>query len=355
MRSRSLLAVVALLVAGMAFTAGIRSGRVNAQDDATLTAAVVSGSCDSPGDVAGELRDLAPAEGGVLTSFTRIDLAIDELTGGDYAVVVSSNGDTVACGDISGNAQDVYVPVVATSDAGYSGIAWLHARDPQTQVSLFVAQGLGGSASSNNGTVEPPSDETPQPPSEDTPTPKAQVKPTRTPKAKASPTQESTGEVTTYKSPTYGYTMDYDATWTNVEESTNPTDNGPQDFLHLFNGASHALLFSNAADDNLPMDQVPDIMQGRLESDSTVSNVEVRTDDNGDEIKSSDDDSAIVAFNFTWTSQNGQTVDLYDYYHVYRLPGQQAVVIFLNEGPQQAYDQQGPVREKLENSITIPS
>jgi predicted histidine transporter YuiF (NhaC family) len=56
MRNRSLLAVVVMLMAGMVFTTGIGTGRVNAQDDVPLTASVVSGSCDSPGDTVGDLR-----------------------------------------------------------------------------------------------------------------------------------------------------------------------------------------------------------------------------------------------------------------------------------------------------------
>ncbi|MEA2586587.1 MAG: hypothetical protein QOF33_4672 [Thermomicrobiales bacterium] len=352
MRNRSLLAVVVMLVVGMAFTAGIGSGAVRAQDDAALSAAVVGGSCESPGDVAGELRDLAPAEGGVLTSFTRVDLPIDDLTGAGYAIVVTSDGNTAACGDISGSGNDVYVAVTSQSDAGYGGVAWLHARDAQTQVSLFISQGLGGGGGGdNNNGVEPPSDETPEPPADDTP----EAKPTRTPKAK--PTEETNqgqGEGTTYTSPTFGYTVTYDETWEVVEEQTTPTDNGPQDFLKLTNRTSFAYFYTNGADESFPIEQLPQILQSRLEGGEGITNVEVRTDDNGDEITGSDDTSAWVAFNFTWTNQDGKEFELYDYYHGYKIPGQGAVLIFLNEGLQRAYDQQAPAREALENSINIP-
>jgi len=355
-----LLAVVAMLVLGMAFTAGVKSSRVNAQDGASLTAAIVSGSCDSPGDTAADLRDLTPAEGGVLTSFTRIDIAIEDLTGGGYAVLVSSGGDAAACGDIAGAGNDVYVAVTSLSDAGYGGIGWMHARDAQTQVSLFISQGLGGSsASSDNGSVEPPSDETPEPPAADTPQAKStstpRAKPTSTPRARKSPTAEAnTGKGATYTSPTFGYSMTYDSTWENREETTTPTDNGPQDFLHLFNGTSHAYLFTNGADETFPMDQLPDVLQGRLEGSDAIANVSIRQDDNGNDILQTDESSAIVAFNLTWTNQNGQQFELYDYYHGFKLPGQNAVLIFLNEGLQQSYDQQAAAREKLENSIQLP-
>lgn len=358
-RNRSLLAVVGMLVVGMVFAAGIRSGRVGAQAQASLKAAVVSGSCDSPGDVAGQLRDLVPASGGVLTSFTRVDLAIAKLTGGGYAILVTDNGSAAACGDISGTGSDVYVAVTSRSNAGYGGIAWLHARDPQTQVSLFVSQGLGGASSANTPTnPEPPSDTTPQPPAQNTPkatsTRTPQAKATVTPRPQKSATPGGGGQTTTYTSPTFGYTMTYDATWTVVEAVTNPTSNGPQDLLHLSNKTSAVYLFTNYADETFPMNQIADVLQGRLTSDSSISNVSVRVDSNGNQIRSNDANTAIVAFNLTWTAKDGTQYQLYDYYHCYRLTGKGAVLIFLNEGLQQSYDQQAAARQKLENTITLP-
>jgi hypothetical protein len=352
MRNRSFLAVAVMLIAGMAFTAGIGSGRVDAQDDAALTASVVSGSCDSPGDSAGDLRDLSVAEGGVLTSFSRIDVPIDELTGDGYAIVVSSDGDVAACGDISGSGDDVYVPVTSRSDDGYGGIAWLHAREEQTQVSLFISQGLGGGDGGTN-VVEPPTEDTPEPPTEDTPEPRA----TRTPRSEEpEPTEEPeqpTGE-NVYESPTFGYTVTYDDSWEILEETTTPTDNGPQDFLHMFNNTSHAYFYTNAAAESFPIEQFPDIMLNRAESNENFSNVQVRLDDDGNEIRGSDENSAWIAISFTYTNQDGQSFELYDYYHGYKLPGQEAVVIFLNEGLELAYDIEAPAREALENGLSIP-
>jgi hypothetical protein len=336
-----------MLLAGMAFTAGIGSGRVNAQDDVTLTASVVSGSCDSPGDTAGELRDLTVSEGGAFTSFSRIDVAIDDLTSGGYAIVVASDGEPVACGDISGTGDDVYIAVTSQSDAGYGGIAWLHAREAQTQVSLFISQGLGG-GTGDNGNVEPPAEETPEPPVEDTPEPRA----TRTPDAE--PTEEVPVEGTTYESPTFGYTVTYDDSWQVVDETTTPTDNGPQDFLHLFNNTSHAYFYTNAASEDFPIEQFPNIMLDRAENNPNFSNVQVRLDEDGNEIQGSDDSSAWVAYTATFTNQDGQSFEIYDYFRGYKLPGQPAVLIFLNEGLDLAYDIETPGREALMDSLEIP-
>ena len=343
MRRRSFLALAMMVVAGMVFSAGLGSGRVLAQG-ASLSAVVLSGSCSSPGDAAAELRDPAEAEGGVLTSFTRIDVAIDELTGGNYAIAVSDGGDVVACGDISGSADDVYVAVPSQGSGGYGGVAWLHARDQQTQISLFISPELAGTANAGgDDDVTPPGDDdSTNPPGDDDST---------------QPTDDDStqpGEGTTYTSPTFGYKVTYDESWEKVEEATNPTDNGPQDYLRLFNGTSSAYFYTNAADDDFPMNQVPDVVLSRLQGSSAVSNVEVRVDDNGDEIRSSSEDEAIIAVNFTYTNEDGQTYDVYDYYHAYRVSGQGAILFFLNEGLQRSYDQQAPAREQLEQGIELP-
>jgi hypothetical protein len=288
----------------------------------------------------------------VLTSFSRIDVPIDELPGDGYAVVVSSDGDIAACGDISGSGDDVYVAVTSRSDDGYGGIAWLHARDEQTQVSLFIDQGLGGGDGGDTNGPEPPAEDTPEPPVEDTPEPR----PTRTPRSEEPEPTEEPGPTdgTVYESPTFGYTVTYDESWEELENTTTPTDNGPQDFLHLFNNTSHAYFYTNAAAETFPIDQLPGILLDRAQNNPAFSNVQVRQDEDGNEIQGSDDNSAWIAISFTWTNQDGQSFELFDYYHGYKLPGQAAVLIFLNEGLDLAYDIEAPAREALENGLSIP-
>jgi hypothetical protein len=80
----------------------------------------------------------------------------------------------------------------------------------------------------------------------------------------------------------------------------------------------------------------------------------VRLDDDGNELRGSDEDSAWITISFTYTNQEGQSFDLYEYFHGYKLPGQPAVLIFLNEGLELAYDIEAPTREALENGLSIP-
>ena len=58
-------------------------------------------------NVVADLRPLTVSEGGALTSFTTIDLSIGDLTGGGYAVVAGDPSSPDACGDISGEGDDV--------------------------------------------------------------------------------------------------------------------------------------------------------------------------------------------------------------------------------------------------------
>jgi hypothetical protein len=347
LKSRSLwLAALLLIVSGFVATLGQGA---RAQDDATLTASVVTGSCDDPGDSAGELRDLAVAEGGVLTSFSRVDIPIDEFTSDGYAIEVALDGDTVACGDATGDADDVYVAVKSTTDDGYGGVAWLHARDSQTQVSLFISQGLGGSSLGNVDNPEPPSEETPEPPAEETPEATNTPKAAKTPKATAEPTEEPAGDLTTYESPTWGYSISYDPTvWEEQSNETNPTQNGPQDFLSLFNGSSTVLLYSNAADVGLDVTIVPPILAQNLGSATGVTNVQL-VDQGGDE------NQAWGLIHFTWTSSSsGNSYDYFDYVTIWPIPDQPAVAIFVFEDLQESYDLTTETREGILGTVEMP-
>ena len=150
-----------------------------------------------------------------MTSLTTVDLAIGELTGGGYAVVAGDPAAPDACGELSGQGDDVYVAVSARADSNLGGVAWLHASDYRTRVSLFVGENLNRAPSGSpnddgSGAPEPPADETPVP--------------TATPRASAS---QPAGKTKTYTSPTFGYTVTYDAgVWEITVKSLLATTNG---------------------------------------------------------------------------------------------------------------------------------
>jgi hypothetical protein len=355
MVKRRSLFIAALLLIVSGFVATLGQG-AKAQDDVTLTASVVTGSCDDPGDAAGELRDLAVAEGGVLTSFSRVDVPIDEFTADGYAVVVELDGDTVACGDATGDADDVYVAVKSTSDDGYGGIAWLHARDSQTQVSLFISQGLGGSSLGDIDNPEPPTDETPEPPVDETPEPTKTPKPAKTPKATEEPeqpTEEPTeapaGDLETYESPTWGYSIQYDpAVWEEKANETNATQNGPQDWFVIGSASSTVYLYSVSAPAGLDLTQVSQFPVDVLSGQTGITNVEVV--DQGGEAT-----AAWYLVHFTWTNQSGTAFEYFNVFNFFTIPDQPAVAVLIYEDLQESYDLTTPLREQIVDSFQSPS
>src|SRR5215208_1094779 len=125
-KGNSLLRTLALLLMVLGLT-GPALRHAAAQEE--LSALIVRGDCANPGEVAAQLDPLDVAEGGMLTSFSTIDLATDEVTSGGYAIAIGDPQSPAACGEIAGRGADVYVEVPARADSHLSGIAWFHARD----------------------------------------------------------------------------------------------------------------------------------------------------------------------------------------------------------------------------------
>jgi hypothetical protein len=150
--------VVLLVGVAIAVAAGT-SRRVAAQDDAP-TAAIVAGSCTDPGAATDRLREFRARGDGddaVLTSFSVIDRQLADLLAADHALTVSTGGDLVACAEITGPEEiDLYLALRSRNASGYAGIAWLHQRDDQTQVSLFIARDLNGDDAPDDGDDPPP-------------------------------------------------------------------------------------------------------------------------------------------------------------------------------------------------------
>ncbi len=326
MRARvfSIASVMMLMLSG-AIVLGYHARGVSAQGDGR-TAAVHSGSCDNLGDVLSEVRALKAQEGGIETAFRTITIALADLVADGSAVVVAdAAGDPVACGDVTGSetAQDIYIGLAEQNSSGYSGIAWLRARDNGTQVSVFLGQGLSGGGGTTGG-----DDDGPPPPPDD------------------NSGDNGTTQGTTYTSPSYGYTVTYDPNvWQVDEESSEPSDSGPIDFLGLWNGLSYASFLGQTAA-NVSATNCVNYFERQLPTRETNSNVEPRVGDDGDEIRGGNNQRAWVALNYTYTAQDGQTADLTLYIEC-RTLANDVLLIFRQNVPQRAYDQQVPIRDQL--------
>jgi hypothetical protein len=169
-RFRSLFAMAAALILG---TTVITAGGVLAQDAATplvdgitgRPAHIHEGNCPEPGAVVAPLTDLTTAAGGVTTpgtpaadlggaipaeySFTTVEMSLDDLLAGEFAVNVHQSADQIdvylACGDIGGTVDAngyLVIGLAEVEDSGFTGIAVLTANPDNaaaTDVSVFIS------------------------------------------------------------------------------------------------------------------------------------------------------------------------------------------------------------------------
>jgi hypothetical protein len=161
-------------VLGVVVGLGLVSGTL-AQAPPGHPSAIVSGTCDNLGAVTVQLGDVgasslspnaSPPSG--LTSDTGVTIPVDigvttvptpltDLVATDTALTVASSAaastDLIACGNLGTTltGSDLVVGLQAVNGSNSSGIAWLHADGDQTQVTVFLAQGLSSGGGDRNG------------------------------------------------------------------------------------------------------------------------------------------------------------------------------------------------------------
>jgi len=136
-------------------------------DTLARPANVHAGSCELEelGEILTPLSDLTVSEGdgqgqsaravAVASSFTNVPLTLDDLIGADHAVVIDLSLEEIdtylACGEIGGVPDPSGALVIGLKEyegSGFAGIAFLSpgADEASTDVSVFLAEGLGGIA-----------------------------------------------------------------------------------------------------------------------------------------------------------------------------------------------------------------
>lgn len=125
------------------------------------TAAIYAGDCE--GELTGEpvatLTNVRPPDGdqagadtasAVETSFTTLDLPLDDILANDHVLVIfDQDDDTVplACGAIGGIVTDdgtLAFGLPAVGESRFSGVAYLTEVSDQTQATIFLAEDLDG-------------------------------------------------------------------------------------------------------------------------------------------------------------------------------------------------------------------
>ena len=181
---------LALALVGMVLLVGVGPVAATAQNGTRPHPAHIhSGSCDQLGDIVYPLMSVSmdgaingtPEAGTptmemgqmmgagsavpVETSVTSVDASLDDLLGSPHAINVHQSkakiDNYIACGDIGGRLMTgpaiaqggrLVVGLRQRNDSGYSGVAVLESKGDQTEVMLYLAQGLSGGASAAAGT-----------------------------------------------------------------------------------------------------------------------------------------------------------------------------------------------------------
>lgn len=349
--------------------------RAAAQTDGdTLSAGIYPGDCDQDdGDAEFDLRDLAVQEAGepaapVQTSFTTIDAPLSDLVEDAFSILVLGGGETALCGEIGGGeaAASRYVGLREVNTSGYVGIAWLFARDEETQVSLFVGQGLSGGGSgedpppSETEEPGPPEDPTEEPGPPDDPTEEPSEDPTEEPAEDPTeepaddPTEEPAADGGSFTSESYGFTIEFDDTWFLNEEQTETTedDNGNAiDRVALSNLLSFVSFtgFTASVD---PQTCVVNLAAGASGGDG-VSNWTPKEDENGELIEGSEGGSAFAAFDYTFTNEEGDEFEVSEYIMCQTITPEREILVFFQDTQQSNYEEQSEAREDLLAGLTL--
>jgi len=180
--------LVAVVIASMVALLGTGMSRVMAQGEAASHPAHIhDGTCAELGDVVYPLTNVsatgmmegmmggtpaadappmemsepmgAEAAIGVATSFSLVDASLEDILAAPHAINVHESeaniGNYIACGDVGGAIETgpgmeeggtLVLGLGELNDSGYSGIAVLEGRGDQTEVIIYLAEGLAGDA-----------------------------------------------------------------------------------------------------------------------------------------------------------------------------------------------------------------
>lgn len=126
------------------------------------------GTCDSLDPVPLHmLNDIVPGNEStgatpVASSTTTVDATLSDIANGSHSINAHESAENIdnyiACGEIGTLATDpdqIAIGLRELNDSGYSGIAVLQAAGEQTEVTIYLANGLSGdAAAAANGTPE---------------------------------------------------------------------------------------------------------------------------------------------------------------------------------------------------------
>ena len=159
-RSVRLGTVVALLTLAALASGSVAQTPVSGGGDESHPAHIHAGTCEALGEVVVPLADVAQVEGeqaGASTATTPkislnlIDMPIDELLAGEFAVNIHQSADEIdtyiACGDIGGvtvegehRDAEIRFVVHERNGSGHTGIVFLGSEGDQTELNILLIE-----------------------------------------------------------------------------------------------------------------------------------------------------------------------------------------------------------------------
>jgi plastocyanin len=290
-----------------------------------------AGTCDELGIVVYSFPDLKTYrldegdESGVgaielITGTTKTPLS--ELFGEPFSVHVHESAQNkqayIACSDIGSRPADPWsesdgltLRAVEQKGSGYSGFTTLRpTADGGTQVTIAIAASSAATESAAAQPAPPPS--------------------------------------TTYKSPTYGYTIGYGSMW---QESENVSANG-RDRLVLYNGTSY-ITFTGAREFGGDPQACVDAFVTQLTADPNVSNLALATDEQGNPLQGGTAATGAYAV-YTHEYTFPDRVEPYTLFvGCVPLIANEAVLAIVQNVPTADYNDQVPLREALMRGLTL--
>ena len=101
-------------------------------------------------------------------------------------------------------------------------------------------------------------------------------------------------------------------------------------------------------------DRYLDVYADSVRSNPNVTDVAVRTDADGDEIRGGDAGHAFVALDVTLTNETGVPEELTFYVETWQVPERDCFLGMIYLTPRSAYDDETPAREALVQGIGFP-
>lgn len=281
----------------------------------------------------------------------RTDLALAVIAQGhdpapEIAAAIKDAQDPIWSG--IGNGETDQLTAIATEVLRYTQ-RFSQRSDRAQQITAAVTAERTRLQQSQQQAATPAAPEPPATPASSPAAAPAAANPAGTPAAAATPIGTPSAKGGTYRSPTYGYTLHWDAPWQVNQQASDQSG----DILVLVNGTSIVQFLARGTTDTSPAACLRDgINQDR--SDPAISQFALAKGKDGKPISGGNATRGYAAFTFTISRQDGTPLAVTEYRECRVLVPGTAVLDISQITPADQYDQQRPLVAALLDEIALP-